>query len=56
MVLTKVKPGDTIKVNKRGRIFQAEVVEKDRGKLKIKPLDSNISYHEATAREVLQVV
>lgn len=59
MQLTSVKPGDIVRIDKRGRVFLAEVVEKTaekgrNGRLKIRPVVKNISYTEATAQEVVE--
>lgn len=53
MNLQSVREGDIVQVNKRGRLFLASVVEKERGKVKIDPLLDNINYFEASAREVV---
>ncbi len=49
-----IDPGDMVLVNKRGRIFHARVrkVEED-GRLRVEPVERNISYRECTAREVV---
>lgn len=49
-----IDPGDMVLVNKRGRLFHARVrvVEHD-GRLRVEPLERNISYRECTAREVV---
>ena len=48
-----IDPGDLVLVNKRGRLFHARVrvVEAD-GRLRVEPLERNISYRECTPREV----
>lgn len=53
MELAKVKEGDVVKINKKGRIFIAEITEKSRGQVNFKALSPNISYTTATAREVI---
>ena len=48
-----IDPGDLVLVNKRGRIFHARVRSVDpTGLLRLEPLERNISYREASAREV----
>lgn len=57
MQLARVKEGDEIKVNIRGRVFEARVEEKLPGsKVRITPLTPNISYYHATAAQVEKVV
>ena len=48
-----IDPGDLVLVNKRGRLFHARVrlVEPD-GRLRVEPLERNVSYRECTPREV----
>ncbi|MEA2253505.1 MAG: hypothetical protein QOI62_2681 [Solirubrobacteraceae bacterium] len=55
-----IAPGDIVQVDKRGRRFHALVTELDqvdsgRFHLEIRPLDSRISYRQATVREVVAV-
>jgi hypothetical protein len=55
-----IAPGDIVEVDKKGRRFHALVVELDqvdsgRFHLSVRPLDSRISYRQATVREVLAV-
>jgi hypothetical protein len=53
MELTSVRPGDIVRVNKRGRVFEALVLDKRRGELQIEPIQRGISYTTAAAREVI---
>lgn len=55
-----IGPGDIVEVDKKGRRFHAIVVELDqvdsgRFHLSVRPLDSRISYRQATVREVIGV-
>lgn len=52
--------GDIVEVDKRGRRFHAlvrelEQLDSGRFELLLRPLDSRISYHRATVREVVGV-
>jgi hypothetical protein len=55
-----IAPGDIVEVDKKGRRFHALVIELEQGesgrfRLAMRPLDSRISYREATVREVVAV-
>jgi hypothetical protein len=55
-----IGPGDIVEVDKKGRRFHAIVVELDqvesgRFHLSVRPLDSRVSYRQATVREVVAV-
>ena len=55
-----IAPGDIVEVDKKGRRFHAIVVELEQGEsgrfhLSVRPLDSRISYRQATVREVVAV-
>jgi hypothetical protein len=55
-----IGPGDIVEVDKKGRRFHALVVELDqaesgRFQLSVRPLDSRVSYRQATVREVVAV-
>jgi hypothetical protein len=55
-----IGPGDIVEIDKKGRHFHALVVELEqlesgRFELQVRPLDSRISYHHATVREVIGV-
>jgi hypothetical protein len=55
-----IGPGDIVEIDKRGRRFHAlvrelEQLETGRFELIVRPLDSRISYHRATVREVVGV-
>jgi hypothetical protein len=48
-----IDPGDLVLVNKRGRLFHARVRAVDpSGRLRVEPIERNVSYREASAREV----
>ena len=52
--------GDIVEIDKRGRRFHAlvlemEQLESNRFELKLRPLDSRISYRTASVREVIEV-
>jgi hypothetical protein len=52
--------GDIVEIDKRGRRFHAlvlelEQLESGRFELKVRPLDSRISWRTATVREVIDV-
>lgn len=55
-----IGPGDIVEIDKKGRRFHAlvvelEQVESGRFHLSVRPLDSRISYRQATVREVVAV-
>jgi hypothetical protein len=55
-----IGPGDIVEVDKKGRRFHALVIELDqvesgRFHLTVRPLDSRVSYRQATVREVVAV-
>ena len=53
MRIRGIEPGDLVLVNKRGRVFHARVRTVDQaGNLRLEPLERNISYREASAREI----
>lgn len=51
MNIASAKPGDIVLVDKKGRRFHAVITAKDKT-LRVMPIERNISYREATAREV----
>src|ERR671934_17552 len=56
-----IGPGDIVEVDKKGRRFHALVTEVDqvesgRFHLTVRPLDSRVSYRQATVREVVAVL
>ncbi len=53
MTLAGIKPGDIIRVDKKGRIFEAFVRDKHAGELKIAPIIPQVTYTTASAREVI---
>jgi hypothetical protein len=55
-----ITAGDIVEIDKRGRRFHAlvlelEQLETNRFELKLRPLDSRISYRTASVREVVEV-
>ena len=55
-----IGPGDIVEVDKKGRRFHAlvtelEQVDSGRFHLRVRPIDSRISYRQATVREVVAV-
>ena len=55
-----IGPGDIVEVDKKGRRFHAlvtqlEQLETGRFELALRPLDSRVSYRQATVREVVAV-
>jgi hypothetical protein len=49
-----IHPGDRVRVNKRGRVYDARVLGAGpTGGLIVEPLDRRISWRQATAREVI---
>ena len=53
MELASVRPDDIVRVDKKGRVFEAFVLRKRRGGLEIAPLQRGITYTTASAREVI---
>jgi hypothetical protein len=53
MQLASVRPDDIVRVNRKGRVFEALVLGKSEGGLKIEPLQRGITYTTASAREVI---
>jgi hypothetical protein len=53
MQLAPVRPGDIVRVNKKGRVFEALVRAKRKGELEIEPIQRGITYTTASAREVI---
>jgi hypothetical protein len=55
-----IGPGDIVEIDKKGRHFHALVVSLTQGEsgrfdLELRPLDSRITYRQATVREVVHV-
>jgi hypothetical protein len=55
-----IGPGDIVEIDKKGRHFHALIVSLTQGEsgrfdLELRPLDSRITYRQATVREVVQV-
>jgi hypothetical protein len=53
MRMRSIRPGDLVKVDKRGRVFYARVLAPVDGGLSLEPLDRRISWRQASAREVV---
>lgn len=53
MQLASVRPDDIVRVNKKGRVFEALVLGKRKGRLEIEPLQRGITYTTASAPEVI---
>ena len=53
MQLASVRPDDIVRVNKKGRVFEAYVVAKRSGRLEIELIQRGITYTTASAREVI---
>ncbi len=53
MELASIRPGDIVRVDKKGRVFEAFVLEKHKGGLEIEPIQRGVSYTSASAREVI---
>jgi hypothetical protein len=53
MQLASVRPDDIVRVNKKGRVFEALVLARREGRLEIEPLQRGITYTTASAREVI---
>lgn len=52
--ISRVKPGDRVTVNIRGRVFDAVVEERTEEGLRIQP-PKNINYYNVTSRQVTKV-
>jgi hypothetical protein len=53
MQLASVRPDDIVRVNRKGRVFEALVLGKSEGRLEIEPLQRGITYTTASPREVI---
>ena len=53
MELASVRPEDIVRVDKKGRVFEAFVLAKRGGGLEIEPIQRGVSYTSASAREVI---
>jgi hypothetical protein len=56
MQLARIREGDEIKCNVRGRLFTAVVDEKLPGKLRITPTTPNVNHYHVTAHQVDSIV
>ena len=52
MRLRGISPGDLVLVNKRGRLFHARVRQVEAERIRVDPLERNVSYREATPHEI----
>lgn len=55
MRLDGIRVTDLVQVDRKGRVFFAEVRSKTRGELGIKPIDPHVTYRTAAARDVIAV-
>lgn len=53
MNISGIRPGDLVKIDRKGRIFHAEAVRIEGRTLHIAPLQRGITFRTATAREVV---
>ncbi len=53
MELASIRPGDIVRVDKKGRVFEAFVLGKHKGELEIEPIQRGVTYTSASAREVV---
>ncbi len=53
MNLPPIEVGSIVLVDKRGVRFHAHVLERRPGELRIRPIERNITWRSATAREVV---
>jgi hypothetical protein len=53
MQLASIRPDDIVRVDKKGRIFEAFVLAKNKGGREIDPIQRGVSYTTASAREVV---
>ena len=53
MQLVSARPDDFVRVDKKGRVFEALVLAKRKGELEIEPIPRGITYTTASAREVM---
>lgn len=53
MNITSVEPGAIVRVDRKGRIFDAEVTGREDRALRVTPLRAGITYTTATSREVI---
>ena len=53
MVLTSVRPGDIVMCDVRGSRFYAEVTDKGKGNLAIRPLSKGVGFYSVTSRQVI---
>jgi hypothetical protein len=52
--LASVRPGDIVRVDKRGRLFHAVVAELRGRELAVRPIERGVSYSSVRAREVVE--
>ena len=53
MNLQPIEVGSIVLIDKRGARFHAHVLERRPGELRIRPIERNITWRAATAREVV---
>jgi hypothetical protein len=53
MLLARIRVGDLVLVDIKGRVFHAEVEDTDRDGLAIRPLNHHDTYRHAKARQVI---
>jgi hypothetical protein len=53
MNLSSIDPGSIVLVEKRGVRFHAHVLECRPGELRVRPIERNITWRVASAREVI---
>lgn len=52
--LATIHPGDIVRVDKKGRLFEAHVTSRAPGMVLIKPIQKNVNYTSATSREIVR--
>ncbi|MGH2844121.1 MAG: hypothetical protein ACRDKL_11145 [Solirubrobacteraceae bacterium] len=55
MTLAGVRAGDIVLIDRLGRRFHGVVIAKTQGQLEIEPIERNITYRTAKARDVVCV-
>jgi hypothetical protein len=53
MNLTQIRPDDIVRVDRKGRVFEALVLARRRGELQIRPIQPGVTFTRARAREVI---
>jgi hypothetical protein len=52
MIIAAIKPGDLVRCDRRGRLFEARVTAREPYALAIEPLRPNTNYYSAKSNEV----